>query len=104
MSRPRLELHEILVEILGSSNVYFQPPESVKLVYPCIIYHRNAADTQFADNLQYTWTQRYRVIVIDKNPDTAIIRRIFEYPIPLCTYDRHYFADNLNHDVFNIYY
>ena len=28
---PRLELDQILRDILGSANVYFQPPESVKM-------------------------------------------------------------------------
>ena len=29
----RLKLHEELCDILGSRNVYFQPPETVKMKY-----------------------------------------------------------------------
>ena len=36
--KTRLELDEELVKILGSKNVYFQPPESLKLNYPAIVY------------------------------------------------------------------
>ena len=38
--KTRYELHEFLCEILGSRNVYFQPPESVKMKYPAIVYER----------------------------------------------------------------
>ena len=34
----RLELHEILCGILNTRNAYFQPPESVKMNYPAIVY------------------------------------------------------------------
>ena len=36
----RLQLHEELCSVLGSRNVYFQPPETIKLTYPCIIYSK----------------------------------------------------------------
>ena len=34
----RNDLQKLLVEVLGSKNVYFQPPESVKMKYPAIVY------------------------------------------------------------------
>lgn len=99
----RLKLHEELVDILGTRNVYFQPPESVKINYPCIVYERNGGDTQFANDKPYTFAHRYSVTVIDKNPDSDIIAKLALH-FPLCIYDRHYTSDNLNHDVFNLYY
>lgn len=99
----RLRLHEELCKILGSRNVYFQPPESVKLKYPCIIYKRNNADTQYADNTSYTFQIAYQITYVDKNPDTEdILRKLSAFP--KCRFDRHYTADNLNHDVFVVYY
>ena len=37
----RLELHRILNDIPGVRGVYYQPPESLKLKYPAIIYSRS---------------------------------------------------------------
>lgn len=98
----RLELHEILVGLLGSRNVYFQPPSTVKMQYPCIVYGRNKFEISYADNLSYNSWTAYSIMVIDANPDSVIPDRVAS--LPFCRFDRHYTADNLNHDVFNIYY
>lgn len=98
----RLDLQAKFEEILGSRNVYFQPPASVKLKYPAIVYARKDIDSIFADNSMYRNMPRYDVTLIDKNPDSPFIERILA--LPYCSYDRSYTADNLNHDVFNIYY
>lgn len=98
----RLKLHQILTDILGSNNVYFQPPASVHLKYPCIIYQYETGDTQFADDLPYIFVRKYRIQVIDPNPDTEIPDKIAQ--LPRCLNDRNYTADNLNHYTFNIYY
>lgn len=98
----RLELHEVLCEILGSRNVYFQPPESVKLKYPCIIYEKNDMDMLHADDRSYHSFLSYRVTVIDKDPDSEIPLKIAE--LPKCRYDRNFKSDNLNHDSFVIYW
>lgn len=98
----RLELQTLLEDILGSRNVYFQPPETLKISYPCIIYTRDYAVTNFADNNPYTHTKRYSVTVIDKNPDSLIPDKIAA--LPLSTFVRHFTADNLNHDIYNVYF
>lgn len=98
----RLELHQILTDVLGSKNVYFQPPASVHLKYPCIIYQYETGDTQFADDLPYIFVRKYQIQVIDPNPDTDIPDKIAQ--LPRCLNDRNYTADNLNHYTFNIYY
>lgn len=98
----RLKLHEILVEKLGSRNVYFQPPASLKLKYPCIVYSRSGSKNIPADNLSYIHKKRYEVTVIDEDPDSEIPDRIEQ--LPRCSFDRWYTADNLNHYVFTLYY
>jgi hypothetical protein len=102
MDQYRLELHAKLEKILGSKHVYFQPPASLKLCYPCIVYHRNYGDTEFADNDPYAYHRRYSVIVIDPDPDSDISYGVAM--LRMCVYDRHYTSDNLNHDVFNVYF
>lgn len=98
----RLELHEILCDILGSRHVYFQPPSSVKMVYPAIVYSRNSISNDFANNLVYKQSLGYTVTVIDEDPDSEIVEKVSK--LPMCSFDRHFTSDNLNHDVFTIYY
>ncbi len=98
----RLELHKIFCDILGSQHVYYQPPESVKMKYPAIVYSRNDIQNTYANNLVYTQSQEYQITVIDEDPDSSIVKAVSG--LPLCRFDRHYEADNLNHDVFQIYY
>lgn len=99
---PRSELQTLLKAILGSDNVYFQPPSSIQLSYPCIIYNRDRIDTDHADNKPYKQRTRYQITVIDSNPDSTIHEKVGE--LPLCSYDRFYTADKLNHDVYNLFF
>lgn len=106
MSR-RLELHEILIDLLGTrgekeSRVYFQPPSTVKMKYPCIVYSRNDANPVHADDQMYRRYQGYMITVVDPNPDSIYPEKVAQ--LPLCRFDRAYKADNLNHDVYTIYY
>lgn len=98
----RLILQAKFEEILGSRNVYFQPPASVKLKYPAIVYSRKNVNSTYANNGTYRNVPLYDVTLIDKNPDSQFIEKILA--LPYCSYDRSYTADNLNHDVFNIYH
>ena len=101
MSR-RLELQAILVGVLGSSNVYFQPPATLKMLYPCIRYQRGVISTKHANDRMYSNMTGYTITVIDANPDSLIPGKLLA--LPMCAFDRHYTADNLNHDVFIKYY
>jgi hypothetical protein len=98
----RLELQALLIDLLGSSNVYFQPPPTIQLKYPCIIYKRDRIDTEYAENKPYKHKKRYQVTVVDSDPDSIIHEKVAD--LPLCSYDRFYTADNLNHDVYNLFF
>lgn len=96
----RLNLQRLLEEI--TPNVYFQPPTNVQLKYPCIVYKRDFADTKFADNEPYAHKKRYMVMVIDQNPDSEIPGKVAK--LPMSTFNRFYTVDNLNHDVYSVYF
>ena len=102
MGRSRTELHEVLKDLLGSDNVYFQPPPNIQMAYPCIVYQRDSSQTVFADDNPYSYTQRYQVMVIDRDPDSDIPAKLAA--LPMCLFVRFYTADNLNHDVFNLFF
>lgn len=98
----RLQLQTLLEELLGSNQVYFQPPATVQMQYPCIVYARDNAKTEFAGNNPYTYNKRYMVTVIDRNPDSEIPDKVAK--LPTCRLNRIYTANNLHHDVFNLYF
>lgn len=98
----RLDLQTELERILGSRNVYFQPPSSVRMQYPAIVYSRKDVDGRFANDKVYHKLPCYEMILIDKNPDSAFVDKLLD--LQYCSFDRHYESDNLNHDVFTIYY
>lgn len=100
MGQDRLKLHQLLETFVA--NVYFQPPENLKLEYPCIIYKRDFADTKFADDKPYNHTKRYTVMIIDQDPDSEIPDKIASMPMSL--FNRFYTADNLNHDVYSVFF
>lgn len=98
----RLDLQSLLETILGTDKVYFQPPPSFMLSYPCIVYSRSNIRSKSADNAPYKLTDQYTITVIDANPDSVIPKKIAQ--LPQAIMDRHFTSDNLNHDVFNILY
>lgn len=98
----RLNLQALFRDILGSPYVYYQPPASILMHYPAIVYSRKDIENTFANNGVYSQSTAYDVTVIDENPDSEIVKKISM--LPMCTFDRHYVSDNLNHDVFTLYF
>lgn len=99
----RDQLSLIFRKVLGSSNVYFQPPPSVRMDYPCIVYERSIDNVTYADNTIYRHTRRYNVTVIDFDPDTRIPDDLL-IALPMTKHIISFVKDNLNHYVYQIYY
>lgn len=98
----RLNLQKDLEELLGSRNVYFQPPESIKLKFPCIVYDLSSIRKRTANNKRYLTETAYTVTVIDKNPASKIPDKLLDWNY--CIFERKFVTDNLNHFVFRLYY
>ena len=98
----REELHDLLVEVLGNNHVYFDPPEGIKMKYPAIVYFRSNIDNMSANNSVYMQSYFYELTVIDSDPDSEIVKQISK--LPTCRFNRHFTSDNLNHDVFTLFY
>ena len=99
----QLALNRELRSLLPSKHVYYEPAESLKLEYPCIVYHRDYIDTRKADNRNYTIRNRYQLTVIDREEDNPVIYDILNH-FTFCEYDRHYVSNGLHHDVISLYY
>lgn len=94
----RLELHEKFCRILGSRNVYYQPPSAMK--YPAILYNLKGYTKVYANAGAYRLLPLYEVTLIDYNPDSQYVEQILQ--LPYCKFDRRYVADNLNHFTFTL--
>lgn len=98
----RLKLHAEFEGILGSKNVYFDPPTSILMQYDAIRYSRKNIRSTYANSSVYKQDDCYEVIAIYEDPDSDLPWKLSR--LPKCSFDRHYVADNLNHDVFTLYY
>lgn len=100
--RRRVELHHILTDALGSSQVYYQPPETVKLKYPCIIYFLSGERDWHANNFPYHRLRSYDMTYITKDPDDPMVDVLND--LKYCSFGRSYVSDNLHHFTYSIYY
>ena len=98
----RLELQNKLKTLAGG-NAYFQPPSSVNLIYPCVIYNLSAGHSMRADDKMYTYTDRFNLLFIFKYPNMKIIEQVLQ-EFPMCSVSRVYVVDNLYHYAFDLYY
>lgn len=97
----RIDLHNKLIDILGNKNVYFNPPESLKMSYPCIRYSLNGIRKDSADDTMYIAKKSYSIILIHKDPDNTIVDDMLK--LELCSFDRSYVSNNLYHFIFTKY-
>jgi hypothetical protein len=102
MKTRRIQLHELLVQLFGNNNVYYRPPENLKMEYPCIRYKKDNIVSIHADDRPYHKTDRYQITVIDKKPDNEVIDKLLD--LPMSSFETHYESDNLNHDIIILYY
>lgn len=98
----RIELQALLEKLLGSRNVYFQPPESIRMKYPAIVYSLKNIEKFHASNETHKQNVSYTIVYIDEDPDSENVEKISK--LPYCNFDRFYTSDNLNHYIFTIYY
>lgn len=91
--RNRIDFDNYLRTI--TSNVYFQPPASLTMKYPAIVYSTYTADSVNASNDIYLLALSYRCIVIDKSPDSKIANALMRSKN--FRFERYYVSDNLNH-------
>lgn len=69
--------------------------------YPAVVYQRASTNVVYADNSPYRLMRQYEVTLISRDPDEPIFNALVT--MRMSRHDRHYVADNLNHDVFTIY-
>lgn len=92
----RDKLQETLAGITGIRKAYFQPPASIQLKYPCIIYTYSNERILHANNSVYKEEDEYDVMLITKDPlPDEIMTEIRD--LPYTRFSRHFVKDNLHH-------
>lgn len=99
---PRLDLQQMLKTILGSDHVYFQPPPTVQMSYPAIVYKLDDIPKKTAGNSVYKVDRKYQITVIDRNPDSEVYDALIR--MPRSTFERHFIAEGLNHFVLTLFF
>lgn len=69
--------------------------------YPCIVLELDKRDVQHANNSPYRNAKRYQAMVIDRAVDSTIPDAVAA--LPRSSFSRRYVANQLHHEVFNIY-
>ena len=98
----RYELQDFLKELLGSNSVYYQPPATIKMSYPCIVYSLDTFYVTNANNAMYNYKSRYQLTYIDKNPDSEFPLKL--EALPYAHMDSTFTTEGLNHFVFTLYH
>mgnify|MGYP006936035906 CR=1 FL=1 len=98
----REDLDALLCSTLGGENVYFQPPENLKMRYPCIVYSVAGNFQRHANNNVYHRRREYSMLYITYDPDDEMIDKLAD--LPSCRMSSAYTADNLHHYSYTIYF
>ena len=100
----RMKLQKKLYEIANNHKfkVYFQPPATLTMSYPCIVYEYSQPLDKKADNRAYLSHMQYQVTFITKDQDTTIPREIKE-KLTYCSQERIFVTDGLYHFPFTVH-
>ena len=99
----RIDLHKEILNLVGVNvKVYYQPPSSVKITYPCVIYKLDSDKTKYANDIKYIKHKRYSLTIVTKDADSEL-PDLFD-SLTYCKFDRMYMSENLYHYVYTIYY
>jgi hypothetical protein len=98
----RIDLQSKLEELLGSRNVYYNPPDNLRMQYNAIRYSLGGVQTRSADDVKYSKMNRYELIVITRESDPEVVDKLME--LPYCSMGTPYKSDNLNHYPLTLYW
>lgn len=100
--KTRGSLQTLLETLIGNRNVYFQPPPSIRMKYPAIVYSVANIQNNPANNSVYGQDMAYQLTIIDEDPESEVSKKVSI--LPMCRFNRSFKSDNLNHFVYTLYY
>lgn len=96
----RLKLRSMLKEVF-EGKLYYQPPGGTTLEYPCIVYSKEDIGNVYADNYVFRQQHKFKFTYMDPNINNMLVDKLSK--LPMCSFERYFANDNINHDVFIIY-
>lgn len=96
------ELQTKLEELMGNKNVYYQPPQALRMSYDAIRYSLSRIDTRHANNGRYKNMNCYDLILITRRPDPEVLERLLD--LPYSSLGKPYVSDNLYHYPITLYH
>lgn len=99
--KTREEVQQLLEDILGSDNVYFQEPPNREMKYPAIVYSFNNFNRMDADDKPYILHGRYQVIHMYRHIKNDLKTK-FITEIPYCYFERRMVTNGIYNDYYVI--
>ena len=99
--KSRIEIQEMLENIIGNSNVYFQEPPNTGMKYPCIVYRFSRFNQNNADNIPYLVTGRWEIHHMYKSIKNDLKEKII-FGVPFCSFDRRVINDGVYNDFYTL--
>lgn len=99
------DVRDKLYLVNNTQNVYYDPPDSIRMEYPCFRFESNNYNVTHADNKAYIKKPRWTVTYITR--DVEEIETIADQMLDIfqyCNFDTSFRSDNLEHAVFNLYF
>lgn len=98
----RISLQQKLESILGTRNVYYNPPENLAMKYPAIRYRLVGSSNAKANDSNYIKHRKYELTLIDYDADSQYVDLLEE--LPYCELNSPYTADGLYHFKFTLFF
>ena len=100
--KTRLDMQDLLENVLGSTNVYFQEPPNTGMTYPCMVYKFVKIENNNADNKPYIMTGRWEVHHMYKSVQNDLKEKML-FAAPYVTFDRRIVTGGVYNDYYVIY-
>lgn len=71
------------------------------MAYPAIVYNRAQTGKRYASNGPFKINERFTVTLIARAPTKDLFFKLIK--LPMCSHSTSFAANNLNHDVFDIF-
>ena len=99
----RVDIQEKFKFLLGSNNVYYQPPANLRMKYPAIVYSLDGLDVKRFDNTRLINKNCFSVTHIYRNESENLVETMlknFEY----ISFDNRSIVDGIYNDHYTIYW
>ena len=89
------KLQSVMTDCGEEPRLYFQPDDSMTLLYPCFDYHLKSLTTRNANDHAYHKKISFDITYITRSPASKVPTRLLDEQF--IVFDRYYTSENLHH-------